>query len=180
MNNNFILHPIINSLFCGRMNHSDTFCSTINGFVVAARLIILEPTVSKVFIIVVSKVGSENHFATRAYRVNIVSDFNQDGVINIDIVRFACDSTTSCIGSSNCEDIRLIRRISSINDCISSLSPRTNRLVEESPFVIILHAFNCVVNHSLEHNNAVLANNLITSNLDSRIREDKERVGLHF
>ena len=179
-NDNLVLHPIINGLLCGRMYRGNTFGSTIFRCIVTNRVVISVPTIGKELIVVVGKIGRKNQITARADRINIMGNFHKDGIIHIDIVRFAGNSASSVIGSNHCEDVRLVSRLSFEHQCVMCIFSCTNCFVEESPFIIVGQTSNCVVEICFQHNHSIFTDNLIASNLDGRSREHVEGIGLHF
>ena len=172
------IHVAIRS--SSRMLYERTAGSTPDRIVLTRCCIVFRPSVGQHFIVVVNKVSGKDNLATSADGVMVSSNLNLDGVINIDTVRFAHNCATSSIGDSNREDIRLVSGSSSIDNCIMCSGSRTDGFVEESPFVVVSHTVNSIIDISSQHDDTVFANNLVTRNLDSRVREDIECVSLHF
>ena len=177
----FVFHPTIFSLIACRMDSSDKSCSTVDGFITVVGRVVSVPTIDESVIVIVDKVGRKNHFAARADGIDCMGDFDMDGIVHIDAVLFAGDRATSFIvHNSNREDVRLIARIGFVHQRVVCICTRTDGLVEESPFIAVCHVFNRVIEIGLQHNHAVLADDLVAGNLDSCVREHEEGVRLHF
>ena len=164
----------------GRMQSDCTAGRTKDRLELTRSGVVFRPSVGQHIIIIVNEVSRESDFTTVADGISRSGDFNLHRVINIDIVRFAGNDTTSLISDGDREDVRLVARSSFVLQGVVCLCTRTDRLVEESPFITVSQASNSVIQISLEHNHAILTDNLVARNLDCRRREYKERICLHF
>ena len=161
---------------------------------VTRNLVDFIPLINQIIHVVIAKVSCSSNQAAFANSVMIDRNSHSNISTNINIVRLASSNTTVLIGNSQCEDVRMIlstevgsqsiiingelivnaiNRNVSISNSISSIQI----LVVQTPLIIIIMiACSCiggVVNQSNQTYKAVITNNRVASDLDSRIVQNE-------
>ena len=137
---------------------------------------VLVPSVRQGIIVVVAEVSSQRHLTTFADVVFSGSDFNNDSVIYIYIIRSAFCTAAVRIVHNNRVNVSVILRTADINDGVVCSSCFANCIVVEQPCVGQLSTHIIVSNISREHNHAILADNRVSSNNHCRVRINRQCI----
>ena len=149
-------------------------CSTPN--LVSSSCVALVPSVGKITIVVVTKISGQRNHTIRADCVFRRSDFNNNRIVDIYIIRSAFNAATIRVVNNNCIDVCIILRTSDINNGVVCSSSFTNCIVVEQPSVGQVCTHIVVSNISGKHNHAVFADDRIASDNHCRVRVNRQSI----
>ena len=165
-------HPEYGGLMDCRGQSS--LCSTPD--LVSGKRITSIPSVGQIAIVVVTEVSGQRHHTVCADRVFRGSDFNNNRVIYIYIVRGAFNAATMRVVNHNGVNVRVILRTLSVNDRVVTIDGSRQRIVVEQPSVGQLSTHIVIGDISIQFDDRIFADDRVASDNHRRVRVNRQGV----